>query len=53
MRKLLETKIGNRNLIKGINTWDIYLVRYSGPFFVDKRITPTNESENKIPYNDA
>ena len=32
-RKLLETKLFNRNLIKGINTWAVPLVRYSGPFF--------------------
>ena len=33
-RKLLETKLNNRNLIKGINTWAIPLVREpfsSGP----------------------
>ena len=31
-RKLLETKINSRNLIKGINTWAVPLVRYSGHF---------------------
>ena len=31
-RKLLETKLDSRNLIKGINTWAVPLVRYSGPF---------------------
>ena len=31
-RKLLETKLSSRNLMKGINTWDVPLVRYSGPF---------------------
>ena len=31
-RKLLETKLSNRNLIKGMNTWAVPLVRYSGPF---------------------
>ena len=31
-RKLLETKINSRNLIKGINIWAVPLVRYSGPF---------------------
>ena len=31
-RKLLETKLTRRNLIKGINTWDLPLVRYSRPF---------------------
>ena len=32
-RKLLEIKLSRRNLIKGINTWAVPLVRYSGPFF--------------------
>ena len=31
-RKLLETKLSSRNLIKGINTWAVPLVGYSGPF---------------------
>ena len=31
-RKLLETKLYRRNLIKGINIWAVLLVRYSGPF---------------------
>ena len=31
-RKLLETKLYSRKLIKGINTWAVPLVRYSGPF---------------------
>ena len=31
-RKLLETKLSSRNLIKGINTWALPLVRYSAPF---------------------
>ena len=31
-RKLLETKLSSRNLIKGINTWVIPIVRYAGPF---------------------
>ena len=31
-RKLLETKLSSRNLIKGINTWAVPLYRYSGPF---------------------
>ena len=31
-RKLLETKLSRRNLIKGINIWAVSLVRYSGPF---------------------
>ena len=31
-RKLLETKLSSRNIIEGINTWAVPLVRYSGPF---------------------
>ena len=31
-RKLLETKLSSRNLIKWINTWAVSLVRYSGSF---------------------
>ena len=31
-RKLLETKLSSRNLIKGINTWAVPLVIYTGPF---------------------
>ena len=31
-RKLLETKLSSRNLIKGINAWAVPLVRYSGSF---------------------
>ena len=31
-RKLLKIKLSSRNLIKGINTWAVPLVRYLGPF---------------------
>ena len=31
-RNLLETKLYSRNLIKGINTWAVHIVRYSGHF---------------------
>ena len=31
-RKLLVIKLSSRNLIKGINTWAVPLVRYSGLF---------------------
>ena len=31
-RKVLETKLSSRNLIKEINTWAVPLVKYSGPF---------------------
>ena len=31
-RKLLKTKLFGRNLFKGINTWAVPLIRYSGPF---------------------
>ena len=33
-RKLLKTKLSCRNLIKGINTWAMSLVRCSGPFLM-------------------
>ena len=32
IRKLFETKLSGRDLIKGINIWAVPLVRYSGPF---------------------
>ena len=32
MRKLHKTKIDSRNLIKGINTWAVSLVKYLGLF---------------------
>ena len=31
-RKLLEIKLSSRNLIKGINTRAVSIVKYSGPF---------------------
>ena len=31
-RKILKTKLYDRNLVKGINTWAVLLVRYSRPF---------------------
>ena len=36
-RKLLETKLSRRNLIKEINTWAILYVRYSGAFLKGTR----------------
>ena len=36
-RKLLETKLSSKNLIKRINTWALPLVRYSGPFLKRSR----------------
>ena len=32
MRKFFEIKVNCRNLIKGINTWAAFLVRYSVSF---------------------
>ena len=46
-RKLLETKLYSRNLIKGINIWAVLLVRYSGPFLKWTREEKTNGPENK------
>ena len=36
-RKLLETKLYCRSLIKRTNTWAVPLVRYSGPFLKRSR----------------
>ena len=36
-RKLLETKLSSGNLIKGIYTWALPLVRYSGHFLMRTR----------------
>ena len=36
-RKLLETKLHSRKHIKGINTWAVPLVRYSGLFLKWRR----------------
>ena len=32
IRKILETKLRGENVIKGINTWAISLLRYSAAF---------------------
>ena len=48
-RKLLETKLSSRNLIKGINTWAVLLVWYSGPFLSgpERKLNKwTKEQEN-------
>ena len=42
-RKLLQTKLCSRNLVKGINAWAVLLVRYSGPF-----LKWTGEEHKKI-----
>ena len=46
IRKLLETKLPSRNLIKGIDTWAVPLVRYSGPFLKWTRDKWIKEQEN-------
>ena len=47
-RKQLETKLSSRNLIKGINTWAVPLVRYSGHFL---KWTETNLKKTNGPKN--
>ena len=49
-RKLLETKVNSRNLIKGINTWAVPLVRYSGPFlkWTRKELKQMDQSTRKL-----
>ena len=34
MRKLLETKLYSKNVIKEINAWAVLLVRYLGPLLM-------------------
>ena len=54
MRKLLETKLYSRILIKRINAWAVHLVRYWKSFFeVDKKGTSTNGIENKKTHANA
>ena len=52
-RKLLEIKLNSRNIIKGINTSAVLLVRYSGPFLkwirdelkqIDQKNMKTNDN---------
>ena len=49
-RKLLETKLCSRNLIKGMNTWAVSLVRYSGPFvkWTRKELKQMDQTTRKI-----
>ena len=39
--------------MKGINTWVVPLVRYSGSFLVDEGRTSTNGQENKKTHEDV
>ena len=32
VRKIVKTKLNGRNIVKGINTWAIPVLRYSAPF---------------------
>ena len=49
-RKLLETQLSSRNLMKGINTWAVPLVRYSGPFLNRTRheLKQMNQNTRKL-----
>ena len=47
-RKLLEKKISSRNLIKGINTWAIRLVRWSGHFLIRNELKTMDERSRKL-----
>ena len=49
-RKLLETKLSSRNLIKRINTWAVPLVRYSGPFlkWTREEVKQTDQRTRKL-----
>ena len=49
-RKLPETKLCSRNLIKGINTWAVLLVRYSVPFlkWTREELEQTDQRTRKL-----
>ena len=49
-RKLLKTKLSCRNLTKGINTWAVPNIRYSGPFLKRTReeLKQMNEKTRKL-----
>ena len=50
LKKLLETKLNSRNLIKGINTWAVPPVRYSGPFlkWTRNELKPMDQRTRKL-----
>ena len=47
-KKLLETKLSSRIIIKEINTWAVTLVRYSGPFFNCTRDEQMDQRTRKL-----
>ena len=49
-RKLLERKLSSRNLIKGLNTWVVPLVRYSRPFrkWTRDELRPMDQRTRKL-----
>ena len=54
MRKLLKTKLYNKNLIKRINTWAAPPCKILWTIFkVDKEKTSTNGYENKKTHDNA
>ena len=50
MRKLLKTKLCNRNLIKRTNTWSVHFVRYLRPFikWTREELGPMNQKTRKL-----
>ena len=47
-RKLLETKLSSRNLLKRINTWVVPLFRYSGPFLKWDELKQMDQRTRKL-----
>ena len=49
-RKLLETKLSSRILIKGINTWAVSFIRYSGPYmkWTREELKQTDQRTRKL-----
>ena len=47
-RKLLEIKLSSRYLIKGINTWALLQIRYSGPFLKWTKVELKQMDQRKL-----
>ena len=50
LRKVLKSKLNGRNLVRGVNTWVVSLLRYS-PAFVSWRkseLQPINRKTRKL-----
>ena len=51
MRKLFKTRLHRRNFTKGIYSWAVSLVRYSGPFVKWSRVLQQMDQNTKTSDN--